>query len=142
MMLASAAAHGQLLKCVSKDGKVEYASQCPPGTTEQKTGIKSSGGGPTSSPPAQQKSLAERDAEFRKRQIEQQEAQQKAEKKATETDQKREACNSAQAYLKSLQSGIRISRTDPMTGERIYLEDADRASEIARAQRGADQNCK
>lgn len=141
MMLASAAAYGQLLKCIGKDGKVEYADQCPPGTTEHRTTIFSKGASSSSSPAAQ-KSLAEREAEFRKRQVEQQEAQQKAEKKAAEADQKREACDSAQAYLKSLQSGIRISRTDPKTGERIYLEDADRASEITRAQRGADQNCK
>ncbi len=33
-------AYGQLVKCVAKDGKVEYARDCPAGTTEQKTGIK------------------------------------------------------------------------------------------------------
>lgn len=151
MMLASAATYGQLptaatysqlLKCVSKDGKVEYASQCPQGTTEHKTAIKSSGGGPASSPETQQKSLVERDAEFKKRLVEQQEARQKEEKKLAEADQKRQACDSAQTYLKSLQAGNRISRTDPRTGERIFLEDADRPAEVARAQSAADQNCK
>lgn len=143
MMVASAAAYGgELLKCVEKDGKVEYADRCQPGTTEQKIGVRSSAGGSSPSAPPQQKSLAERDAEFRKRLLEQQETQQKAEKKSAEADQRREACESAQTYLKSLQAENRISRVDPRTGERVYLEDADRPAEIAKAQRAVDQNCK
>src|SRR5262245_7943996 len=92
MLALSAGAQGQLLKCVSKGGKVEYAQSCPEGTTEQKTGIKSapaaaaSGGSAASAP----KSYAERDADFKKRQIEQQEAQQKDAKKAAEVSAKRE----------------------------------------------------
>jgi len=66
MMLAPIAAHGQLLKCVGKDGKVEYASQCPPDTKEIQTGIRNV---PSASPPAAtQKSLAEREADFKKSQ--------------------------------------------------------------------------
>ena len=42
MMLLSATAYGQLVKCVSKDGKVEYARDCQPGSTEHKTGIRGS----------------------------------------------------------------------------------------------------
>lgn len=142
MVLASAAAHGQLLKCVSKDGKVEYSMQCPPGTTEQRTTIFSRGTGSTPSAAPQAKSLAEQEAAFKKRQVEQQEAQQKTDKQAAETDEKRQACEGARAYLRSLQDGLRLTRTDPKTGERVFLEDAERASETARAQRAVDQNCK
>src|SRR4029077_17652581 len=92
-------AHAQLVKCVGKGGKVEYARECPEGTTEQKTGIKSSPAAPAAGPAPAQKSLAERDADFKKRMIEQQESAQKDSKKAEETSLRREDCENAQAYL-------------------------------------------
>lgn len=142
MMLLSVAAYGQLFKCVSKDGKVEYASQCPPGTKQQATGIKTTPSSPSSGAEAPQKSLAERDAEFRKRLTEKDEAQASETKKAAEAEQRRRACDDARAYLKSLQAGNRVVRVDPKTGERIFLEDAGYATEIATAQRSVETNCK
>jgi hypothetical protein len=139
-MIVPFAAHGQLLKCVGADGRVEYASECPSGTKGVETGIRNT---PSDLPsPAQQKSLAEREADFRKRQLESAEARQKDEKKATETQERQAACEQARTYLKSLQVGNRISRVDPKTGERVFLEDPDRPAEIARAQRSVDGNCK
>jgi hypothetical protein len=37
---------------------------------------------------------------------------------------------------------MRIAKTDPKSGERIFIEDADRAAEIERAQRAVESNCK
>ena len=144
ILLAPFAAQGQLLKCTGKDGRVEYATQCPPGTQEQQTGIKSTREGPSSSGAAspQQKSIAEREAEFRKRQMEAQDGRQKDEKKAAEDQERRANCEQAQTYLKSLQVGNRIARIDPKSGERVFLEDPDRPAEVARAQRAVDSNCK
>jgi len=143
MMLAPFAAHGQLLKCVGKDGKVEYASQCPADSKEIPTGIRNVPSAPPSaSSPATQKSIAEREADFKKRQIEGAEARQKEEKKAAEDQERRAACDQARTYLKSLQIGNRIARVDPKTGERVFLEDPDRPAEVARAQRAVDGNCK
>ena len=141
MIALPAGAYGQLVKCVSKDGKVEYARDCPAGTTESQTGIRSSTGTAAPSAPPAQKSLAERDAAFKKRMIEQQEAQQKDAKKEAEAGQKREACESAQAYMKSIESGQRLQRTDPKTGERVFLEDAERDAEAGRARARVAQNC-
>jgi hypothetical protein len=144
-LLASFAAHGQLLKCIGKDGRVEYANECPPDAKEIQTGIRTSRGGPATAgggASAQQKSLAEREAEFRKRQTEGAEARKKEEAKATELAQNRENCERARIYLKSLQEGQRISQIDPRTGERVYLEDPQRPAEIARAQQAADSWCK
>ncbi|HLF39013.1 MAG TPA: DUF4124 domain-containing protein [Burkholderiales bacterium] len=144
VLLVPFAAHGQLLKCTGKDGRVEYATQCPPGTQEQETGIKSTREGPSGSGAAspQQKSIAEREADFRKRQMEAQDARLKDEKKTAEDQDRRAACEQAQTYLKSLQVGNRIARVDPKTGERVFLEDPDRPAEITRAQRAVDSNCK
>jgi hypothetical protein len=143
-LLAPLAAHGQLLKCISKDGRVEYASECPPGTQERQTGIRSSREGPSSGGAAapKQKSLAEREADFRKRQMEGAEAQKQAEAKAADEAQQRAACDQARVYLRSLQEGHRISRIDPKTGERVFLEDPDRPAAIAKAQASVNSNCK
>lgn len=144
VLLMSTGAHAQLLKCVSKDGRVEYANQCPPGSREQSTGIKSSAPAPAAAPAgaADQKSLAERDAEFRKRQMEKQEAEAKDTKKMAEDTQRKRACEDARAYLKNLQAGNRVVKYDAKTGERIFLEDAQYGPEIAAAQRSVDANCK
>lgn len=142
MMLAVVPAHGQLLKCVGKDGKVEYAAQCPTGTRELQTGIRNAPAAPQPGAASQQKSLAERDADFRKRQLEGAEARQKEEAKAAEKAAQREDCERARTYLRSLQEGQRIAQVDPKTGERVFLDDANRPAEIARAQKVADSNCK
>jgi hypothetical protein len=144
VLLAPFAAHGQLLKCVGPDGRVEYATECPPGAKEVQTGIRSTREGPSSSGASspQQKSIAEREAEFRKRQMEGAEAQKKEEAKATEIAQNRENCERARIYLKSLQEGQRIAQIDPRTGERVFLEDPARPAEIAKAQQVADSWCK
>ncbi len=143
-LLASFAAHGQLLKCVGQDGRIEYATDCPPGAKEVQTGIRSSREGPPSGGAAspQQKSIAEREAEFRKRQMESADAQKKEEAKAAEMAQNRENCERARIYLRSLQEGQRISQIDPRTGERVYIEDSTRAAETAKAQQAANSWCK
>ena len=143
-LLVSFAAHGQLLKCIGKDGRVEYANECPPDAKEVQTGIRSSPGGvaPGGGASPQQKSLAEREAEFRKRQMESADAQKKEEAKAAELAQNRENCDRARIYLKSLLEGQRISQIDPKSGERVYVEDPQRPAEIARAQQAADSWCK
>lgn len=138
LLFAAIPAHAQMLKCVGKDGKIEYASQCPDGTKELQTGIKNT---PSSEAP-KQKSLAERDADFRKRQAEGAESQAKMEKEAAEKVQRQRACEEARNYLTGLESGARIARTDPKTGERVFLEDAARAQETERARQSVQSNCK
>ena len=148
MLLAPLAAHGQLLKCISKDGKVEYASQCPPGTNPQQTGIRSAPSGPSSPAPAAKsekgkpKTAAEMEADFKKRQAEQSESLAKQEKEAAEKAQRQRACEEARSYLAGIESGARITRNDPKTGERVFLEDAARAQELARARESVQANCK
>ena len=152
MMLAPLTVHAQMLKCISKDGKVEYAAQCPPGTREQQTGIKST---PAAAAPAasdkagdkgadksKPKSVTEQEADFKKRQVEQAEAAGKKAKEDAEAAQRKRACDEARNYLAGLESGARITRNDPKTGERVFLEDAARAQEVQRAQQSVQANCK
>jgi hypothetical protein len=150
IMMTSAATYGQVVKCVSPDGSVEYANRCPAGTSEQQTTIStkasSSAKAPTASkaPAASasaQKSLAERNAAFNKRQIEQREEQQKAQKLAAQEAQKKQACESARNYLHMLESGERLRTRDPKTGDIGYMDDAGRAAETAKARKSVQDNC-
>ena len=140
VMLLPGIAAAQINKCLDAGGKtVGYATECPAGTRAEQTNIKSK---PAAAGGIEQKSTAERDADFRKRQAEKREAAEKAEKKSAEADQRKRACEDAQAYLKSLQARQRITKTDPKTGERAFLADSDYPAEIARAERNVAGHCK
>jgi hypothetical protein len=127
----------QINKCIDASGKVVgYASECPAGSRAKATNIKSApASGDTS------KSLTERDAEFRKRQIEQQEAAKKAEQKSAETAQRKRACDDTRAYLKTLQERHRVVRTDPKSGEQVFLKEAEYVQEIEKSRRYLAENC-
>lgn len=144
IMAVSATAHGQVMKCVRADGSVEYGNRCPAGTSEYRTTISTKASGATSAPAAPaaaQKSLAEREAAFKKRQTEQREETQKAQKVATEEAQKKQACASARNYLQMLDSGERLRTRDPKTGEVGYIDDAGRAAEEAKARKAVQDYC-
>jgi hypothetical protein len=134
-----ATTHAQIMKCIGPGGRVEFASSCPPGTKAENTGIRNM---PSAAPSSPQKSVTERDSEFRKRLADQQEAAKKAEEQNRETADRKKNCEAARSYLLGLQSGSRIAKTDPKTGERVFLEDSEREAEVARAQRAVDSNCK
>jgi hypothetical protein len=147
-VLAAAPAGAQVNKCVDRAGKVVgYASECPAGTKSEATNIRntpsaSAAGTASSASASTGNSIAEQEAGFRKRQMEKQESQAKAGKLAADQQARTQACDSARSYLKSLQSGVRIVRTDPNTGERIVLDDASHAKETDAAQRAVSANCK
>ncbi len=141
LMLLPGLAQAQILKCVSASGRVEFAATCPPGSKAENTGIRNAPA-PASTPAASQKTLAERDAEFRKRQLEQQETAKKSEAKSREAADLSQNCESSKGYLASLKAGMRISKPDPNTGAQIFIDDSERAAEIERAQRAVDSSCK
>ncbi len=142
MLLAGAAA-GQIFECVDAKGNREFAQICPPGTVKE-TRLMNSGAGAskfTTSPAPVSKSLAEREAEFRKRALERQEAEAKAEKQVAESKEAERNCYDARSRLRELQDGYPIPRTGPNTGARTFLENKDRPAEIANAQKTTDNWC-
>lgn len=139
LMMLPGIALAQVNKCLDVSGKtVAYGAECPPGTRSEQTAIRNN---PAAAKPAE-KPFAERETDFRKRQVEKQEAEAKAVKSGAETTQRKQACTDSQAYLKTLQGGHRIRTTDAKTGERSYLADSDYAKEIARTQQTIAANCK
>jgi hypothetical protein len=145
LLLAAGAASGQMVECIDAKGNRTFAQFCPPSTVKENKLMKggASMGGATPPPAAATpgKSLAERDAEFKKRAASRQEAEAKAEKEKAEAKDDDRSCQDARAHLRALQDGQRIARVDPKTGERIVLDDKDRPGEIANAQKSVDQWC-
>jgi hypothetical protein len=56
-------------------------------------------------------------------------------------EQRRENCSRAQAHLRELQSGTRLTRTNDK-GERVYMDEAQIAVEIARARDLITSECR
>ncbi len=157
---ASSGAHAQIMKCIGKDGRVEFANVCPPGTQQQATsvsgksetraptpvaakdGAKDAGKDAKDKDKAAPKTLAERDAEFRKRLADQKAAEDEAAKKSANAADRRRACESAQSNLQALKSRQRLFRIDPKTGERVFYEDADYKRELPIMERNVAEFCK
>ena len=130
------AAMAQQYKWVDANGKVQYGDTPPPGV--QTTRLKPPPAG-TSAPAAAPKANPE--AAFRSRQQERQKSDEKSAKERADAETKRVNCEQSQASLRSLQSGQRISSTNA-AGERVFIDDAERAKEIERTQRAVNDWCK
>jgi tRNA nucleotidyltransferase (CCA-adding enzyme) len=84
--------------------------------------------------------IAERNADFRKRHAEQAEKEKKAAEQARITAEKKKNCEHARDYQTTLTSGERIAHTD-RNGERSFLTDEQRAQEMKDVNRVL-QECK
>jgi hypothetical protein len=98
-----------------------------------------------STPPAEidaaRRALADKEMEAKKRQVEVQEAAEKARKEKTASEERAHNCSQAPSYLRTLESGQRISRMQP-NGEQSYLDDKTRAQETESTRHAVDSLCK
>jgi len=90
--------------------------------------------------PAAPKTIAERDMEFRKRQAERADSDKKAVEEQTKTATRTADCERARGYMKTLEDGVRITRTDA-AGNREFLDDAQRAAEVDRTRKVIEGAC-
>ncbi len=139
--LLAASGFAQQYKWVDKDGKVRYGDMPPPGV--RATPLKPPSG--ATPPPAaagkkDEKPLTPEQA-FQKRQKDQQDQAAKADKASAEAETKRVNCELARANLRQLQSGERMATTNA-AGERVYLDDAQRARDTERVQKAVSDWCK
>ena len=89
-------------------------------------------GKPAAKPAAAPKSTAEQEADYKKRQLESQKKAKEDGDKAAQEQQRLAACASMRQSLAGLEGGQRVSRTDDK-GERYFINDEQRAGDIARA---------
>jgi hypothetical protein len=131
----------EMYRWVDENGRVHYSDQPPPATRQQqqdmKTKIRSKPGSATANA---NPSYVEKEADFRKRQVEKAEkeaADQKAQQQAAD---KQQNCHRARQHLATMQAGGRVARSTP-EGEREFLDDAQIAQEIQEAQKSVAEWC-
>ncbi|HVL36222.1 MAG TPA: DUF4124 domain-containing protein [Burkholderiales bacterium] len=126
-------------KWTDKSGRVQYGDTPPPGVNA--TPLRPAPA-PAAAPAAKKgaATTAEKDAEFRKRQLEAAKAREKEAQLAQEAGAKKENCERARASVRSIEGGQRISRTDEK-GERHFLDEAQTAQELARARQSVQSWC-
>jgi hypothetical protein len=133
------AAAAQQYKWVDKDGRVQYGDSPPPGV--KATPLRAPAGPASAASPAAAKgqTAAQKDAEFRKRQLEAGKARDKQAAAAQDAELKQRNCASAQDGVRTLEMG-RVRRLDAK-GEFVFLDDSQLAQEMARAKKSVAEWC-
>ena len=88
-----------------------------------------------------QKTVAERDADFRKAQKDKEEIEKKEAKQKDVDQAKQRYCEDAKNNLLTLQNTPRISTYDS-DGKLTYMDDATRKKRLEEAQKGINKHCK
>jgi hypothetical protein len=125
--VAAPTADAALYKWVDANGRTVYSDQVPPGVKAEPV----SGAAPAANPNAV-KELGNKEAEFRKRQLDRAEDGKKAEKARADAQKLATVCAQARAQIVNLRSGDFAMYTLNDKGERVFLDDAGRKAEIGR----------
>jgi len=134
----------------AKGGQIQYSDTPPPaGTPDQDILQRPHGNAQSkmSAPPAAAASAAsavarvEPELEAKRKKAEQDEAAKKKAEDDKIAAQRADNCNRAKSYLRTLDDGIRIARTNDK-GEREILDDKQRAEESRRAKETISSECK
>lgn len=141
-----APAQAQLYKWVDSEGRVQYSDKPPPAgaTREQKLNIPKGSPAPAAAPeaegepPAGPKTFAEKEMEYRKRKVEEEQARQKSQAEEKENQQ---LCQNAQRRLRTYEEAGRIYTMDEK-GERSYVDDEGRTRGLQQAQQDIAKYCK
>jgi hypothetical protein len=139
LMLITATANAGVFKCATPSGGFTYSEKpCAKDAKPlefhavQPTGTETPSAG--NSDRLMQKMNDEKRAQKRANEAKEEAAAKEAEAK------RKNVCAEAKRRLDIYQRGIRVYRTDE-NGERVYVEDDQRASIIADAKRAAEANC-
>lgn len=131
-------AHAEVYKWTDAQGKVHYTDRPAQADTPRLKGV-STGQAATTQQATQ--SLNARDQEYQKRRKEAEDARAKAEKEAEQARLQRENCEKARNNLSALQNTPRVFSTNA-AGQRVYLDEAGRASALANSQKAVSEFCK
>lgn len=156
LCLAVAGAAQAQWKWRDAKGNIQYSDMPPPPGTPEKdiltrpqlvrpTIIVSPPGVAASAAPAARApsapTPAEQQAAARAKQEQEQAAARQKDEERRIAQIRRENCTRAQANLRELQSGVRITRTNDK-GERVFMDDAQIAGEIGRARDVITSECR
>jgi len=129
--------YAQVYEWKDENGKTIYSDQAPVGNVRQ---LRKLDAGSPAAVSTTQKSAADRELEFRKRQKEAQENTQKANQEQSASTDKQANCANARLQLQTLESGERVSLRDDKGG-RYFMDDAQRDQEIAKMRQAVQSYC-
>ena len=144
IFLATATVAAQVFKWIDKDGKVNFSDTPPPaeavkGEAKKLTVL------PAANTPApalaKVKIAVDQAKEAEKKKTELADKGKKDETAEQNAKQNEERCKDAKRYLSTLDSGTPIRQSND-AGERVFMNDEQRASETARAKIAATESCK
>lgn len=92
-------------------------------------------------PPAEAKPRVDPELEARRKAAEQEQLARQKQEEAKLAQQRAENCDRARAHLRQLESGMRMARVNDK-GERIVIDDKERASEMQRARQVIASDCR
>jgi hypothetical protein len=141
LSVCAAVSAGEIYSWKDKDGRINYSDVPPPAPNQSRTMGSTESTRPARAEGATQRSPADLEVEFRKREAQKNEAAAKEQKKLAEAEGDRANCEQARNALSGLESGQRIARFNA-AGEREYLDDAQIAAEIERARKAVASWCK
>ena len=127
-------------RIVRQPSNAQTVMPSQPGQTAGAASAPAQPGGDARQASSGPRSLAEQEMEFRKRQQERADAERKAQEEQTKSAAKAAECERARGYLRVLEEGGRVARTDS-SGNREFLDDAQRASEVDRTKKIVQQAC-
>lgn len=136
--LATTTVHAaEIYQWKDENGKTVMSDKPPTGGTRATRTIAADAPAAKTTP---QQTAADRELDFRKRQQESQEKDDKAQKELAAAADKKDNCGKARRYLETLESGERIGLRDDK-GERYFMEDAQRQQEITKARQSVQATC-
>ena len=150
LIFAAGAAQAQIKCWTGADGRRVCGDTPPPGakvstikTPSAPSGPGATGAGGAAAAKGAKGPLtpAQQEQAFRKRQTEGKKSREKAEQERAEAADKKFNCDRAQEQVRMLEGGQRVARTNAQ-GERYFIDDGERAGEVAAARRSAGQWCK
>jgi hypothetical protein len=133
LSMVSLLAHAQIYKWVDANGKTHYGDAPPQSGQARAEVVKTP---PILEPGKPGPSWEEKDREFRRRKIEREAMSAKDEVAPTS----QQICASARYKLQTL-DGKLIYRIDKKTGERVYMEDSERAAIEKKAKQDIATHC-
>lgn len=155
-LVAALSAHAQW-KWRDAKGNTQYSDMPPPPGTPEKdilqrppgtrpTIVVAPPGGAASAPASAKPAAsgptkAEQEAAAREKNDQDSKAAKQKEEERRIAAQRRENCGRAQANLRELQSGTRITRTNEK-GERVFMDEGQIAAEVARARDAITSECR
>ena len=138
-LLLAGAASAEVYRWTDDKGEVHYSDR--PAAAAEATRVEIHSKSAAESSAGKPQGYADRELEFRKRQLDKEKQEKKQGEAAAEQEQKQQNCATARNNLRTLQESGRVVSYDEK-GERRFMGDSERETAIAKASKDAEQWCK